>query len=206
MTERDCARLREVGAELALGVLPGRDRALATEHLKDCPACERYVGQLATISDRLTGLVPGVEPPVGFEQRVLRRMGQPARKRWPWLVTGFVALAIGFAGVGWVLHGILHPEELTSSSVSSAGRAVGEVFVYADSHPWLYVELSALGVNGTMSCQVRLDDGTAVMVGSFPVVGGSGQWAGPAPVADGHLVEVRILGPDGLVVGTALFG
>ncbi|MEV5954199.1 zf-HC2 domain-containing protein [Streptomyces sp. NPDC051987] len=73
-----CARLREVGAELALGVLPGRERAEAVAHLDECAACREYVRQLTGIGDRLIGLLPESTPPPGFASRVARSLAEQA--------------------------------------------------------------------------------------------------------------------------------
>ncbi|MFI2733625.1 hypothetical protein [Streptomyces sp. NPDC018711] len=70
----DCERLREEGAELALGILPARERAEAVAHLDRCPDCRAYVERLTAVGDGLLGLLPGAEPPVGFESRVVRAM------------------------------------------------------------------------------------------------------------------------------------
>ncbi|MEU9342201.1 hypothetical protein AB0D74_13405 [Streptomyces sp. NPDC048278] len=73
-----CEKLRELGAELALGVLPGRERAEAVAHLDGCAACREYVRQLTGIGDRLIGLLPESEPPPGFEARVARSLAEQA--------------------------------------------------------------------------------------------------------------------------------
>ncbi|OLZ72931.1 hypothetical protein AV521_08215 [Streptomyces sp. IMTB 2501] len=74
----NCDRLREIAAELALGVLPGRERADAVAHLDRCADCREYVRQLTLVGDRLIGLLPDSEPPLGFETRVARRLAQQA--------------------------------------------------------------------------------------------------------------------------------
>ncbi|MFI2642057.1 hypothetical protein [Streptomyces sp. NPDC018610] len=80
--EVTCEKLREICAELALGVLPGRARAAAVAHLERCADCREQVRQLTWIGDRLIGLLPAGEPPVGFETRVAwaltRAAGQQA--------------------------------------------------------------------------------------------------------------------------------
>jgi anti-sigma factor RsiW len=75
MAERDCARLRELAPELALGVLTGEERAEARKHLATCPDCREYVLELTSVGDGLLALVPGAEPSLGFEDRVLSRLG-----------------------------------------------------------------------------------------------------------------------------------
>jgi anti-sigma-K factor RskA len=71
----DCAGLAEVAAEVALGVLTGRERAQAVAHLDRCDACREDVRQLMATSEGLLALLPESEPPAGFETRVLDRMG-----------------------------------------------------------------------------------------------------------------------------------
>jgi hypothetical protein len=73
-----CAELAEVAAELALGVLTGRERAVAIAHLDTCDACREDVRQMMGTAERLRGLLPQAEPPAGFETRVLQRLGLPA--------------------------------------------------------------------------------------------------------------------------------
>lgn len=69
-----CEKLRDVGAELALGVLPARERAGAVAHLEQCADCREYVAELTQTGDRLIGLLPCSEPPVGFETRVAQAL------------------------------------------------------------------------------------------------------------------------------------
>jgi Putative zinc-finger len=73
----DCGQLVDMAAELALGVLTGRERAAALAHLDGCPACSEYVRELTDTGEELLGLLPPHEPPAGFESRVLERIGLP---------------------------------------------------------------------------------------------------------------------------------
>lgn len=75
MNEMSCAMLADVAAELALGVVTGRERADAIEHLDRCETCREDVRKLMATGDELLGLLPPVGPPAGFETRVLDRLG-----------------------------------------------------------------------------------------------------------------------------------
>jgi hypothetical protein len=75
MNEMSCAMLADVAAELALGVVTGRERADAIEHLDRCEGCREAVRKLMATGDELLGLLPLAEPPAGFETRVLDRLG-----------------------------------------------------------------------------------------------------------------------------------
>ena len=71
-------RVLNAAAELALGVLTGRERAQALAHLDHCASCREKVRQLTATGEGLLGLLPSVEPPAGFEARVMDRLGLAA--------------------------------------------------------------------------------------------------------------------------------
>jgi hypothetical protein len=74
-TNMSCDDFADVAAELALGVLTGRERAEAIEHLDHCDDCRERVRQLALTQEQLLGMLPGREPPAGFESRVMATFG-----------------------------------------------------------------------------------------------------------------------------------
>ena len=78
LNEMGCQEFSDVAAELALGVLTGRERAQALAHLDHCASCREEVGQLTATGEGLLGLLPSVEPPAGFETRVMDRLGLTA--------------------------------------------------------------------------------------------------------------------------------
>jgi hypothetical protein len=116
-------------AELALGILTGRDRAATLAHVDACARCAEELEQLSHAADAVVSVAPEIEPPVGFEVRLFNRMGlndtapaaapapapaeeSPARRhaalRWGervprWALAGaaaVIALALGL-GIGW---------------------------------------------------------------------------------------------------------
>jgi hypothetical protein len=78
-----CAELHDTAAELALGVLTGRERAAAVAHLDKCEACREDVRLLMTVGEQLPELLPPAEPPAGFETRVLERLAMPEEHAQP---------------------------------------------------------------------------------------------------------------------------
>ena len=78
MDDMSCDEFAEVAAELALGVLTGRERARALAHLDGCESCREQVRELTMAQDELLALLPSQEPPAGFESRVLDRLGLAA--------------------------------------------------------------------------------------------------------------------------------
>jgi hypothetical protein len=81
LNEMSCAGFGDVAAELALGVLTGRDRAEALAHLDHCEACREHVRQLTMTGEGLLELLPSREPPAGFETRVMERLGLAVPER-----------------------------------------------------------------------------------------------------------------------------
>ncbi|MGN9762496.1 hypothetical protein [Streptomyces sp. SD31] len=172
MTDRDCERLRAVADELALGILPGQERAEAIAHLDRCPTCREHVEQLTLVADGLLSLVPGSEPPAGFETRVtdgLRPNRPPRRRRRPRAgvaVAAAAAIALGFGFGGWAvgtaIEGVPAPPSQSSeppgskhslraaSLLAPDHRPVGRIFAYTGSPGWLYMSVH-LGREGSGS-------------------------------------------------------
>jgi hypothetical protein len=156
MTEPTCAVVRESQAELALGVLEGRERAEVLAHLEHCAACRQDLAALSAVADRLVELTPSVEPPAGFETRVLARLSaakaeepvgrrgpappaadrgltaRAGRRRWPlpkparWVAAAALAAVIG-AG-GWAIG----HEASAPSAAQAAGHEKAAPFVAGD--------------------------------------------------------------------------
>ncbi|HKS51459.1 MAG TPA: hypothetical protein VJS67_06280 [Pseudonocardiaceae bacterium] len=70
-SEQNCQQCRKLAAELALNVLPARERVEALAHLDRCADCQEVVHALTVTADRLVALLPDAEPPVDFDQRAM---------------------------------------------------------------------------------------------------------------------------------------
>ena len=66
-----CEEFREVVEELALGGVDDPRRARLHAHAAACPACQARLDELALLVDQLLSAAPELEPPAGFEGRVL---------------------------------------------------------------------------------------------------------------------------------------
>ena len=125
-----CDECAEVAAELALGVLTGRERAAALAHLDGCESCRELVRELTLTGEELLALLPSREPPAGFETRVLGRIGLSAASRPPGrprermrslLSVAAVVLALVGAGLGgWGLRAATAPPTSSTAGGSSA--------------------------------------------------------------------------------------
>jgi len=74
MSQLTCAEVRESVPELALDILEPGERAAVAAHLAHCPACQGEVDAMVAVGARLLDLVPGTEPPLGFDRRVLAKI------------------------------------------------------------------------------------------------------------------------------------
>lgn len=221
MNGMSCDRLRELDAELALGVVPAQERARAVAHLDRCPGCRRHIEQLTRVGDDLLGLLPGTEPPVGFETRVTSRLKQPRPVRRLLLrprtaaAAAALALACGFGGwaVGTAVDHTPAPSsptaranaDLLQAALVADGHEVGRIFAHPGSTGWVYMSVDLEGVDGTVQCRLERTDGTTVPIGSFPLKGGYGYWGAPADVDPATVSGARLLAADGSLLATAHF-
>ncbi|MFG2498858.1 hypothetical protein ACGFSB_11705 [Streptomyces sp. NPDC048441] len=225
MTDRDCVWLRSIAEELALGILPGQERAEAIAHLDRCSTCREHVERLTLVGDGLLSLLPGSEPPAGFETRVTDRLGlkRPTRRRpragVAVAAAAAVALGFGFGGwaVGTAVEGAPAPPSRSSepagsehglleASLQAPGhhRPVGRIFAYTGSPGWVYMSVD-LGRGGPVSCRLDRTDGTSVRIGEFSLDAGRGYWGAPMHVDPDTVSGARLLAADGSVLATAHF-
>ena len=73
---------------LVLGDVDGRRRAEMAAHVLRCPTCRREYDDAAAIVGDLLPAVPAVQPPLGFDEHVLRRMLAPTGPPGPLAVAG----------------------------------------------------------------------------------------------------------------------
>ncbi|UFR05571.1 hypothetical protein KBP30_32330 [Streptomyces sp. Go40/10] len=172
--DANCERLREVGPELALGVLSGRERAEAVAHLDRCAECREYVRQLTLVGDRLVGLLPDREPPPGFETRVARvlarqtpapegqrsarALGRTRRGLWQGarrarvrLAAAAAALAVAAGFAGWAVGTVV--EQVTAAPPPAV-----------ESEPVLVGDMTAAGHGGEPVGEVYAHPGTPAWI------------------------------------------
>jgi hypothetical protein len=216
MTEVQCHNVRDAAAEYALDILDADERSAIAAHLLRCRECRAEVDDLSGVSSRLLELVPGTEPPLGFDQRVLARVRRDRRagRRWvsrrPRLTAGLAAaVAAGvlvFGSLGWFERGgSSHPARaVLAADFIQGGRDVGEV--YATERP-NWVGMTVRGAKGAekVTCQLVGRDGSITTLGSFDLVDGSGSWGAPDPTGFAGAAGARLLDNTGKVIATATF-
>jgi hypothetical protein len=151
--------------ELALGLSAGPDRDRVLAHVRGCPACQDELSALSATATSLWESTRPVEPPAGFEQRVLASLDSTpsvaaGRARRLLVPAAVVVLLLGLAAgalAGWRLavgrddRFVSEYEETLrqlggralagARLIDAAGAPVGRVFVYEGESSWMYVEM-----------------------------------------------------------------
>ncbi len=210
--------------ELAAGVLGGRERVALLGHLEGCAGCTEELDQLMAAADSLVHLAGEVDPPIGFESRVMQRLDpRPVRPRgndrWHrrWLVVAAAAVAAVAFGIGWATHSVVKQPaqqaivspgaygDVSEASLVSGGKPHGRVTVYSDEEGWILMTVDSSTWSGSVQCRVISEDGTTRTVGSFDLISGRGAWVAPLPEEYGRVRTAELVGDDGRVLATAQF-
>jgi hypothetical protein len=224
VTERGCAEHADELAELALGVLTGRERARVLAHVESCPRCADELELLSRAADLVVQAAPEMEPPLGFEVRLFERMGVtevPSRRRrlrpsrWVPAVVGVAAAALAL-GLGLSLTSpsgppvaapVAHPHHVVSAALVENGETVGKVVTFGGDKPWMSMMLADSTAHGTVDCVVVTKDGGTHRLGTFTADKGYGAWIAPLRGIDPKDVRTaEVVSPSGTVIATATLG
>jgi hypothetical protein len=229
MTRPDCGSCRELCPELALGLVTGRERADALTHLQGCEGCRKHLAGLTRLHDELLAVIPDIEPPPGFETRVLARLDTTPDRRRPPIPATIVATALAAAVIaaaviagavigGATLTGSFNPATDTAASPVAAGvrpvlfaplliegREIGKVYAYPEKPSWLYLYLDTATGQRPLTCTLLRRDGTTTIAASFPVLDGNAFWGGPVSIDRATLAGVRVTDDTGAVLASAGF-
>lgn len=206
-------------AELALGILDGRERAAVLEHLEGCPSCLSEFEQLLVSSNALLSAVPEAEPPLGFEVRVLEALSlanhDVARRpvvRRSWLAAAAVLLVVVGLAFGILIRvpgsspaAAPTPPSVRVAELTRAGHPLGVALAYGGSSGWLLVAVDKSGVNGEVHCVVETTGGHQADLGQFWLTHGSGSWSVRLPVGSSELRSAVLTDSGGQVVASAVF-
>jgi hypothetical protein len=214
----ECLRFIENLEELALGTLDEPTRTEMFQHADDCARCRARLDQLTWVTDQLLEVAPAIDPPAGFESRVLSRLGMDAkpdarrlssaRSRW-WLaaavaiglVVGGFALGRGtgstMSGAEWaVKSGIIQRED---------GSRTGAIVLSRTPRPHVLVTIDHPRPSGdVMRCVLVGANGQRTEVGSWSYRGVErGAWAVGIDPALLDSQRMEVVDPTGSVVATA---
>jgi hypothetical protein len=207
--------------ELALGELGEPYRSPLIRHLVSCPQCRNDYDDILAAVDATLPAAPPIAPPVGFEERVLSKVGALAtaeatappprrRPRGPLLLAAaaavLAAVAGGAAAVAIWGNGDTAPEPVLAADSAALRTADGDVVGTAsvssiDGRPVAIVSVSDPPIGVPYHCRVMLEDGRAVDSESWTDDPGGSTWVIPVP--EGHIVGMELLTEDGRVWSTA---
>jgi hypothetical protein len=208
--EMTCFEVNESAPEFALGILTPEEQESVGAHLRACPTCRLEVESMQSVSDQLLDLIPGTEPPLGFDRRVLSRVGsplKPARRRFRMIATLAAAAVIAIAAtIGADAGRSSHPAPVLASAVLYHGsERVGQVYVRGGNPPWIAMTMHSVATDGKITCEVVGTDGSVTKVGTFGFEYGRGSWSTPDPAIRSGLAGVRLVDDHGDVVASARF-
>ena len=190
------------------------------------PACREDVDSMVSVGARLIELVPGTEPPLGFDHRVLARVRQtqtrPDRGRartvirrrprvFAAVAAAAAAVALVFGSLGW-LAGRNDDHSTTkvilTAGFTQGGRHVGNVEVYTSrgGSPWLTMTVQGAAGSPKVTCELIGTNGSRTNMGSFDLVDGSGTWGAPDPAGLAGVAGVQLVSTAShQVIATATF-
>jgi hypothetical protein len=218
-----CERFADDLAELALGILTGRERVAALTHVESCGHCADELEHLSRAADAVLRVAPEVEPPVGFEVRLFSGMGVDevgARRRLRpsrWILAGVAAVVALVVGLGIGLSigsstpragvaGQLEPttaKPMLTASLKENSHIVGRVSLYGGSTPVLTMDLAESAAKGSVTCEIVTDNGVTHKIGTFRVTNGYGAWVAPLGVSPSDVKIAQLVSPNGAVMATA---
>lgn len=207
MTEARDEHVGDDVVELVLGSVDGDRRARMAAHVLGCAACRQAYDELAATVADLLPAVPGAQPPLGFDERVLARLAddasrrpRQARHRRTWtLVAAAAALVALLVPLGiWVAT----REDATTASGDVAtlrltrdGTAVGTVSLGdVEGSPVMVVAIVGAPADVSYYCRINFADGSTSESPSWP--SGNGAWIVPLGAGVAPVVSVDVL-PDG---------
>jgi hypothetical protein len=207
-----CETARECIPELALGRVDGAERAEVLLHVHGCARCQAILDEHSGVADLLAQLAPEVEPPAGFDRRVLRAMRPSTGREWRSirrraLVVGGAAAAAAILSLtivrvvdaNRVSEQASAPASAlrTAPMVGNGGLPVGRVVVSAGNPASAVVTINYALPDGAYELQLTADDGTVTRgVGTVEVTAGRGAWKGSLaiPAKGGVLAMVDAAG------------
>lgn len=201
------AHLGDAVVDLVLGDVDGDQRAAMVAHVLRCATCRREYDELAATVEDLLPAVPGVQPPLGFDERMLARLaadagsgGTGSSRRWRWVATAAAVLLAALVPTGLWVVGRGEDESPSAGSLATLRLArddspVGTVAVAdVDGEAVLVVALVGAPDDVSYFCRTHFADGTTVESESWPA--GNGAWIVALPAGNVTSVEVLPTGTD----------
>jgi len=176
-----CAQFLDHLEELALGSLDEPVRTELLQHAAECSQCRARLDQLTWVTEQVLVTAPEIEPPAGFEDRVLARIDASQSvhrragkgRRWPWLVAAAVAIAFAVGGFSIGYQQQSAPpgvaQAVRSGSIKRLdGSTSGTIVLASTPRPHLLITMdNPRPSNQSVRCILIAPDGHRTDVGSW---------------------------------------
>ncbi|MBI5089515.1 MAG: hypothetical protein HZB15_11850 [Actinobacteria bacterium] len=188
---------------LVLGQLDARGRAQAVEHVLACRQCRAEHDELAGSVSALLAAVPEVQPPLGFDQRVVTTLQRDRRGRKRWQRAALTAAAaavliVAVAGLVWrgTSDGGGRPTAgVAALEVVDSGRQVGTVSLgQVDGETVMVVALVGAPEGRSYRCRTTFVDGTSTESAPWPA--SNAAWIVPLPSGWREVRTVELVSDD----------
>ncbi|MDE3064258.1 MAG: zf-HC2 domain-containing protein [Acidobacteriota bacterium] len=207
--------IRDALPECALGILDGRERAMVMGHVESCESCAEELLTLTTTADSLVHLPVAVDPPLGFESRVMERITRSSapvieRRRRILQWAAALALVAGAIGAGWAVGRTVAGGPPAKSadapvierSLVAGQRTVGSVWVDTGPTSWMFVSLDLPGATATVRCEIVTTSGHRDLVGTYALETGHAAWGTALSVPWSSVKTVEITSASGARLAT----
>jgi hypothetical protein len=224
----DCRAVEADLEDLALGMVDSVRRTALMDHVGRCAACQHRLDQATLVVDRLLLDAAEVEPPDGFESRVLERLAAtapagvgagrrtPRPHRWRTVAAAsLVAVALTVVAAGGVVAGRAlgsgtdPPPAVVAAATGVVerpdGTAAGRALLLSHPRPMVVVTIDRPRPSGSaVRCELVTADGRTTVVGSWSYTDiAGGAWAVGIDAELLDAVAMNIRAADGTLVATA---
>jgi hypothetical protein len=215
-----CDEFREQLAELAVGGIDASLRNDLLSHAATCASCQIALEQMTTVADRILDETLEIEPPPGFEQRVLSHLNtaplataRAPRARVRTAVLLACALAAGSIATVLVANAVrdgarpsaaVH-EVRHGTLIRKDGRPNGRVTLVDQPRAMVIVTIDhPRPFTGRVSCELELANGQKSVVGSWSYEDvESGAWAVGIPDESLTAIRMNVLDTTGAVAASS---
>jgi hypothetical protein len=88
---------------------------------------------------------------------------------------------------------------------SKDGQTIGEIVAYRGNPAWVFMSIRATGFEGTVRCQIEMDNGQMGPTGTFMLQNGAGAWGRTIPVDVNRIRGATLVSSTGSTLATATF-
>jgi hypothetical protein len=189
---------------LVLGHLDARGRARAVEHVLACRPCRDEHDELVESLTGVLAAVPEVQPPLGFDQRVvalMRRDDRRGRHRRRVVLSVAAAALLVAVGVAAAVWGLTRSSDRTTTAgvapleVVGDARQVGTVSLgRVDGETVMVVALVRAPEGRSYRCRTTFADGSSAESASWPA--SYAAWIVPLPAGDHDVRTVELISDE----------